>query len=291
MDNKYDIKTEDIKLTPGCNIHFIGIGGSSMSGIAEIAMHRGYKVSGSDQCSSPATDKLERLGAKVFKGHNAANLADKCTLVVYTLAVADDNPEILKALEKNIPIIERGAFLGALSKEYSCTIAVSGTHGKTSTTSMIASITVSGGMDPNIHVGGVIRTLGSNVRTGHGDLFVTEACEYHKNFLHLAPQICIILNVEAEHLDYYKDFDDINSAFISLANKVPDDGYLILCADDSASLNIAKHAKCNIVTYGLSPLDKNVQNSYGHASIAHYSTSDILTKSVSDCAEISNIYE
>lgn len=284
MDNKYDIKPTNIKLPEGCRIHFIGIGGSSMSGIAEIALHRGYKVSGSDRSASVFTDRLIRLGANVFIGHDENNLAKDCELVVYTLAISDDNPEYVKALQNNIPLIERGAFLGALSREYACSVAVSGTHGKTTTTSMLASVLIAGEMDPNIHVGGIIQTLGTNVRTGHGDLFVTEACEYHANFLNLSPQICLILNIEAEHLDFYKDLDDIKNAFIALANKVPDDGWLILCADDKNTLDIAAHAHCNIATYGIEPFSEQIKNAYGKISERHYSVSDVVaTAHHTDC--------
>ncbi|MBQ8164694.1 MAG: UDP-N-acetylmuramate--L-alanine ligase [Clostridia bacterium] len=284
MDNRYDTKSDEIKLKPGCHIHFIGIGGSSMSGIAEIALHKGYKVSGSDRAASDSTDRLTKLGAAVFIGHNEENLSTDCELVVYTLAIADDNPEFTKAIQNNIPVIERGAFLGALSREYVCPIAVSGTHGKTTTTSMLASVMISGNMDPSIHVGGLVQTLGSNVRTGHGDIFVTEACEYHANFLNLSPKICLILNIEAEHLDFYKDLDDIKSAFSKLAKKVPEDGWLILCSDDKNTLDIAKYAHCNIVTYGIKPLDEKIVNANGDLSKYHYSVSEVKeTMHHTDC--------
>jgi len=284
LDNTHDINSADIRLTPGCHIHFIGIGGSSMSGIAEIALHRGYKVSGSDRSSSKSTDRLTKLGAEIFIGHSAENLSIDCGLVVYTLAISDDNPEYVKAIENNIPIIERGAFLGALSREYSCSVAVSGTHGKTTTTSMLASVMIAGNMDPNIHVGGIIQTLGTNVRTGHGNIFVTEACEYHANFLNLSPQICLILNIEAEHLDFYKDLDDIKNAFRALAGKIPESGWLVLCADDSDTLDVAKSARCNIATYGISPLTNKVVNAIGTPAKHHYSVAEITaTAHHTDC--------
>jgi len=284
LDSKYDIKSTEIKLTPGCLIHFIGIGGSSMSGIAEIALHRGYKVTGSDRSDSNSTERLANLGAGIFIGHNENNLSEDCSLVVYTLAISDDNPEFTKALKNNIPVIERGAFLGALSREYKCSIAVSGTHGKTTTTSMLASVLIAGDMDPSIHVGGIIQTLGTNVKTGHGDLFVTEACEYHANFLNLSPQICIILNIEAEHLDFYKDLDDIKNAFKELANKVPSEGWLILCSDDKDTLDIAKHAHCNIATYGIEPLSTKIKNADGKFSVLHYNASEVTaTGHHTDC--------
>lgn len=291
MDNKYDIKSTELVLKPGSHIHFIGIGGSSMSGIAEIAIHRGYKVSGSDRSGSKTTDRLMELGAEVFIGHDEKNLAEDCTLVVYTLAIAEDNPEFLKAVKCNIPVIERGSFLGALSREYACAVAVSGTHGKTTTTSMLASVMVAGEMDPNIHVGGIVQTLGSNVRTGAGDIFVTEACEYHANFLNLSPKICIILNIEAEHLDYYKNLDDIKNAFKKLAEKVPTDGWLILCADDENTLEIAKHVHCNIATYGIQPPPKSVINAAGKPTVHHYGVSDITATAHHDDCVIDDGYE
>lgn len=284
LDNIHDIKSDSIKLKPGCHIHFIGIGGSSMSGIAEIALHRGYKVSGSDRADSYTTARLKELGAMVYIGHDENNLTTDCELVVYTLAIADDNPEYAKALKNNIPVIERGAFLGALSREYNCPIAVSGTHGKTTTTSMLASVMINGNMDPSIHVGGLVHTLGSNVRTGHSDIFVTEACEYHANFLNLTPRICLILNIEAEHLDYYKDLDDIKATFGKLAEKVPEYGWLILCADDKNTLDIAKFAHCNIATYGIEPLTDPVTNAKGEPSKYHYSVAEVTeTMHHTDC--------
>lgn len=274
MDNKYDITPNEINLTPGCHIHFIGIGGSSMSGIAEIALHRGYRVSGSDRSSSVSTERLQKAGAEIHIGHDKNNLSEDCALVVYTLAISDDNPEFVKAIENNIPVIERGVFLGALSREYPCSVAVSGTHGKTTTTSMIASVMIAGNMDPNIHVGGIIQTLGTNVRTGNGEIFVTEACEYHANFLNLSPQICLILNIEAEHLDFYKDLDDIKNAFTALANKVPEDGWLILCSDDENTVSITDKAHCNIATYGIKK-PQSVVNADGKPAVYHYGVSEI----------------
>lgn len=292
LDNKYDIKSTELVLKPGSHIHFIGIGGSSMSGIAEIAIHRGYKVSGSDRSSSKSTERLISLGAEIFTGeHDEKNLSEDCQLVVYTLAISDDNPEFLKALKNNIAVIERGAFLGALSREYSCSIAVSGTHGKTTTTSMLASVMVAGEMDPNIHVGGIVHTLGSNVRTGKGDIFVTEACEYHANFLNLSPKICLILNIEAEHLDFYKDLDDIKNTFRALAKKVPSDGWLILCTDDENTADIAESAHCNIATYGIKPLSRVLSNELGQSSAFHYSVSDIKATTHHEDCVIDDGYE
>lgn len=291
MDNKYDITPNEINLTPNCHIHFIGIGGSSMSGIAEIALHRGYRVSGSDRSSSVSTDRLKKLGAEIHIGHNENNLSEDCKLVVYTLAISEDNPEFVKALDKKIPVIERGVFLGALSREYPCSVAISGTHGKTTTTSMVASVMIAGGMDPNIHVGGIIQTLGTNVRTGHGDVFVTEACEYHANFLNLSPQICLILNIEAEHLDFYKDLEDIKNTFAALAKKIPSTGWLILCSDDPDTLDIAKCAYCNIATFGINKPNHPILNANGKMSSYHYGVAEITENAHHNDCVIDDGYE
>ncbi len=248
--------TENSKLDLpfGCHIHFIGIGGSSMSGLAEIVMMRGYKVSGSDRSQSVNTERLRNLGATVYIGHDALNIEDDCYLVVYTLAISSDNPEYLKAISKGIPVIERGHFLGILTREHKYSIAVSGTHGKTTTTSMIASVMLSADLDPSIHIGGNLPQIGGNVRASQSMYFVTEACEYHENFLNLSPFAGVILNIEAEHLDYFKDISDICRAFKKFVDLIPKKGFVVACAENENVINVVKDASCKVITYGF---DKN----------------------------------
>ena len=272
MRNNTDIDENSLNMIPGGHLHFIGIGGSSMSGIAEIALHRGYRVTGSDRVDSEAVSKLRSLGAQVFVGHAAENLSEDCSLVIYTLAISDDNPEYQKATLLGIPTIERGAFLGALASEYANVTAVAGTHGKTSTTSMLASILIESEKDPNVHLGGIVSLFNSNVRTGSSSIFVTEACEYHENFLHIKPEIGIILNVEAEHLDYFGNMENIVTAFNHFIAGIHKNGLLIVCADSLPALECAKTAHCHVATYSIhSPnVPYGFTNADGEEPIHHY---------------------
>lgn len=213
-------------------VHFIGIGGISMSGLAEILIKKGFKVSGSDMKSSPLTDKLSSLGVEIYIGQSKENINSDIDLVVYTAAISDDNPELLRAKELNIPIMIRAEFLGQIMKGHKYNIAISGTHGKTTTTSMLSTIALSANLDPTILVGGELDIINGNVRVGHSDYFITEACEYKRSFLKFFPYIGVILNIDKDHLDYYKDIDDIESAFIKFAKLIPDNGYLVCCSDD-----------------------------------------------------------
>ncbi len=291
MVGREDITINELNLIPGSHLHFIGIGGSSMSGIAEIALHRGYKVSGSDRACSDAITRLESLGAIIYKEHCSENITNDCTLVIYTLAISDDNPEYLKAHELGIPTIERGTFLGAIAREYSSVTAVAGTHGKTSTTSMLASILIEGNKDPSVHLGGISSTFNSNVRTGHSDIFVTEACEYHENFLHISPQIGIILNVEAEHLDYFGSVENIIKSFSKFIEGIEDDGLLVVCADSPLALECAATALCNVATYSIhSPkAPDNFFNKNGKAPVKHYYAANIAKDITDSNSEIFSI--
>ena len=227
------------------HIHFVGIGGSSMSGIAEIALKQGYIVSGSDRSDSDKLKTLKEKGITVYPFHSAENISDTVSLVVYTLAVSADNPELIEAANRNIPIIERGAYLGQICSHYKYSVAVAGTHGKTSTTSMLSSIMLSAELSPAIHIGGVFPRIGSNVLASNGDYFVTEACEYHANFLNLRPFGEIILNIEAEHLDYYRDLNHIMDCFSEFATYCPSEGFIVVCSDDENALKAIKSAKTN----------------------------------------------
>ncbi len=220
-------------------IHFIGIGGISMSGLAEILLLRGYKVSGSDMKSSPLTEKLSKSGADIYIGHDKNNLKN-VDLVVYTAAIPATNPEIIAARALNIPMYTRAEFLGSIMKGHKYNVAISGTHGKTTTTSMIAHITLSENLDPTILVGGNLDVIGGNVKTGKSEYFITEACEYKASFLSFYPYIGVVLNIDADHLDFYKDIDAIQDAFERFTDLIPKDGYLVANADDKRTAQVAK---------------------------------------------------
>ena len=232
------------------NIHMIGIGGSSMSGLAEILVNLGYKVSGSDLKISKSTQRLEKLGVKVYPYHSEDNILDP-DLIVYTVAVKDNNPELIKGRSLNIPVIDRAELLGAIMRKYPYSIAVSGTHGKTTTTSMITMIMLEAGLDPNIHIGGELGAIGGNTKIGGSRYFITEACEYYGSFLKFNPYLAVILNIEADHLDYFKDLAHIKSTFESFVSLIPDNGYIVACADDPDTVDVMDAAKCNKITYGL----------------------------------------
>ena len=205
------------------HIHFIGIGGISMSGLAEILLGENFPISGSDSKSSELTLHLEEKGAKVYIGQRASNITDDVDLVVYTAAIHEDNPEFACAKEKNIPMITRAELLGQIMKNYQFPIAVAGTHGKTTTTSMISHVLLEAEADPTISVGGILPAINGNIRVGNSETFITEACEYTNSFLSFFPKISIILNIDADHLDFFKDLDDIRHSFRLFAEKINND--------------------------------------------------------------------
>jgi UDP-N-acetylmuramate--alanine ligase len=230
------------------HVHFVGIGGIGMSGIAEVLLNLGYKVSGSDLRSSPITVRLETNGAAIHYEHAAQNVAG-AHVVVVSSAVRPDNPEIQEARRRKVPVIARAEMLAELARlKYA--IAVAGTHGKTTTTSMIATILDRAGFDPTIVVGGRLNTIGSNARLGKGDFIVLEADESDRSFLLLSPTIAVVTNIEADHLDHYRDLDDIQSAFLSFVNKVPFYGAAILCLDDPVVQSLIPRIQRRILTYG-----------------------------------------
>lgn len=236
-------------------IHMIGIGGVSMSGIADILLNMGFTVSGSDMTKSNVTDRLEKQGIKITIGHFAQNVHD-CDIVVYTAAVKADNPEIVEAKKMNLTLIERSDFLGAITHLYSDTIAISGTHGKTTTTSMLSSVFIEAQKDPSIQVGADLRILDNlNYRIGKSDIFIVEACEYVRSFLKFFPRTAIVLNIEEDHLDCYKDLADIKDAFNQFLDIPNDDGLIILNADDSDCMDISKNHKGKVITFGINNLD------------------------------------
>ena len=237
-----------------CNqIHCIGIGGIGLSAIAEILIERGKTVTGSDMKESEITDRLMTKGAHIFLGHRGRNV-EGSDLIIYSAAVSMENPELVRAQELGIPTITRAEALGALMEEYETSIAISGTHGKTTTTSMISLILCAAKKEPTILVGGNLAQIQGNVRIGTGNYFVTEACEYMDSFLSLSPKVEIILNIDSDHLDYFKDIEHISSSFDKFARLVPKDG-LIVAYDSNPFVHGVVEGLTNVVTFGLS--DKN----------------------------------
>lgn len=233
-------------------IHFIGIGGISMSGLAEILIDEGFTVTGSDAHESDLTRHLETKGAKVAYGQREENITDDIDVVVYTAAVHPDNPEFVRASEKGLPILTRAELLGQIMKNYANAIAISGTHGKTTTTSMITEILLSADTDPTISVGGILNSISGNIRVGGPDLFVTEACEYTNSFLSFFPTTAVILNIEADHLDFFKDIKDIRRSFRLFAEKVPEKGWLVINQDIENMEEIIEGLSCKVITFGKS---------------------------------------
>lgn len=232
------------------HVHFIGIGGISMSGLAAILLNRKFTVSGSDRSESALTQWLENSGAKLFYGQRASNIEDGTDVVVYTAAIHPDNPEYAAAVQKGIPMLTRAELLGQLMTNYHTPIAVSGTHGKTTTTSMAAHILMAAGTDPTISVGGILQAIHGNIRVGADQVFLTEACEYTNSFLDFFPKISLILNIDADHLDFFKDIDDIRHSFRLFAQKLPADGTLIINAAIPNVQQITEGLPCRIILYG-----------------------------------------
>lgn len=234
------------------HVHFVGIGGIGMSGIARVLLEEGYRVSGSDLRVSPLTEALVGLGGTVYEGHAAKNIAG-ADLVVVSSAVPPHNPEVLAAQETGIPVVSRAKILGPLMEDrYG--VAVAGTHGKTTTSAMIALILQRAGLDPTIIVGGVIPELGSNAKAGKGKYLVLEADEYQRTFLGLSPSVALVTNIEMDHPDYFRDLEDIYQAYLEFVKLVPQEGEIFLCADDPMGQRLEKEPHlAEITTYGLGP--------------------------------------
>jgi UDP-N-acetylmuramate--alanine ligase len=237
-------------------IHFVGIGGIGMSGIAELLMNQGFQISGSDMNSTPITEHLKNKGAQVAQGHDPKLITD-ADVVVKSSAVKDDNPEIAAALARKIPVIRRAEMLSEIMR-MSYGIGIAGTHGKTSTTSMVGSVLSAAELDPTVIVGGIVKNYGSNNLLGSGQHIVVEADEFDRSFLTLSPIIAGITNIEADHLDCYKDLEAVKNAFIEYANKVPFFGSVIACLDDHGVQSVLPEINKRIITYGLSK-QANVQ--------------------------------
>lgn len=250
----FDLNTDKNK-----KVHFIGIGGISMSGLAAVLLTNGYKVSGSDAKESEILNKLQSSGAEIYIGHNGENIKN-VDLVVYTAAIPNDNPELMKAKKQNIELMDRAEFLGYIMKGHKYNVAVAGTHGKTTTTSMLSHVTLSGDLDPTILVGGELDVIKGNFKIGESEYFITEACEYKASFLKFYPYIGIILNIDADHLDYYRDINHIEDTFKEFSDLIPTDGYLIGCAEDTRVMEVLNYAKCNTMSYGFDKGDVRARN-------------------------------
>ncbi len=233
------------------HVYFIGIGGISMSGLAEILLKEGFTISGSDARESALTIHLEKAGAKVFYGQTADHITEDIDVVVYTAAIHDDNPEFAAAKAANLPMLARAELLGQIMRNYPTAIAVAGTHGKTTTTSMLSTILLKAKKDPTITVGGILPQIGGNIRVGHSDTFLTEACEYTNSFLSFYPTVGIILNIEADHMDFFKNLQEIRTSFHRFAALLPEDGLLVLDSAIEHPEEITKDIRARVITCGL----------------------------------------
>ncbi len=254
------------------SVHFIGIGGISMSGLAEVLLERGFRVTGSDSAVSALTKHLQAGGAVVYQGQRASNITRDIDVVVYTAAVHPDNPEFAEAVRLGLPMLTRAELLGQMMKNYKQAVAISGTHGKTTTTSMVTEILLAADADPTISVGGILPSIGGNIRIGHSDCFVTEACEYTNSFHAFFPTVEVILNIREDHLDFFKDLDDIRNSFHTFAKLLPEDGCLIINADIPGYRELMGDIACPMVTFALENREADYQaanityNEAGHAS-------------------------
>lgn len=232
------------------NIHMIGIGGVSMSGIAEILLNFGFNVTGSDASASEITEILNKKGIQVTIGHDLNSIANS-DLIVYSAAIKQDDPEMLEAKRLNIPTIERADFLGELTRCFEDTIAISGTHGKTTTTSMISLCFLEALKDPSIQVGAILKQIDGNYKVGNSEHFIIEACEYVESFLKFSPKAEVILNIDNDHLDYFKTFENIKNAFIKYVKLLPDNGLLVINGDDANCLDLPNYTKAKSLSYGI----------------------------------------
>ena len=276
------------------HVHFMGIGGISMSGLAEILLSEGFTVSGSDMKASPLTKRLESLGATISYCQVASNINSDIDLLVYTAAISSENAEFVEARRLNIPMLTRAQLLGQLMKNYKTPVAVSGTHGKTTTTSMVSEILLEADTDPTLSIGGILKSINGNLRIGKSEYFVTEACEYTNSYLSFFPKISIILNIEEDHLDFFKDINDIRNSFHSFAKLLPSDGTLIINGNIDNVDEIYEGTDCKIIKFGASEIfdyyPQNISfNEKGHVSYTLHSPYgvDNITLSV---VGIHNVY-
>ncbi len=246
------MKQPQIQDFAGKRIHMIGIGGSSMSGLAQMLKHLGYEVTGSDQCDGYLMNDVRRSGIPVMIGHCAENVHG-AALVVYTAAIADTNPERMETVRLGIPSMERAELLGQLMAHYPQAVGICGAHGKTTVTSMLSEVLVDCGLDPSVHIGGKLDAIGGSTRIGHSDTFVAEACEFNRSFLHMHPTVAVVLNIDADHLDCYRDIDEIEETFGRFLHLLPEDGVAIGNGADERVLRQMKQLSCRKLTFGLSP--------------------------------------
>ncbi|MBQ1328647.1 MAG: UDP-N-acetylmuramate--L-alanine ligase [Eubacterium sp.] len=277
-----------VDFTKPCHVHFIGIGGISMSGLAEILNKEGFKVTGSDMKESETTKILADKGIKIYIGQYGTNITSEgdIDLVVYTAAIASDNEELLMAKERNIPLLTRAELLGQIMENYKYSIAVSGTHGKTTTTSMLSHIFMAASKDPTISIGGMLNLIGGNIRVGSSPYFITEACEYTNSFHSFYPFISIILNIDNDHLDFFKNIENIVKSFAKYSTNLKDKGLLVVNGDmkylDDIK-NAVKDKDCKIITFGLNDGNdyqaKNVTlNEEGHPTYDLYINGEYVDK-------------
>ena len=268
----------EIDLNKIKKVHFVGIGGIGISAIARLMQIKGVAVSGSDNSSSPVTEALISAGANIFYKHEAQNVTKDIDLVIYTIAVDNKNPEIKRAKKYKIPIFSYPQMLGIISKNM-FTIAISGTHGKTTTTAMLSKILIDSKLDPTVIVGSILKDVNSNLIVGKSNYFVVEACEYRRSFLNLFPKILVITNIDLDHLDYYKDMKDIQSAFRKLALRIPKNGAIICNKNDIRLKPIIKNLRCKMIDYIpytnikislKAPGNHNIQNSAASMAVADF---------------------
>ena len=262
---------------PG-RVHFIGIGGISMSGFAELLLNKGFKVSGSDAHKSKITERLETLGINIVYSNVAENIPAECDVVVYTAAVHPDNPELMEAKRRNIPCLDRAEMVGDIMLHYKRNISIAGTHGKTTTTSMMSLVLLAAGLDPTISVGGVLDAIGGNVRDGSLNNMVIESCEYTDSFLKFHPTHAIITNIEAEHLDYFKNLETERDSYRKFTELLPADGLLVIGKEIPDHEALFKAVKCPVITYS------------NHDTSADYYASDISYNEY-DCAEFTLMHK
>ena len=251
------------------HIHFMGIGGISMSGLAQILLQRGFTVSGSDSHESELTRHLARLGASVSYGQCKENISPSTDVVVYTAAIHPDNPEYAAAVDAGIPLLTRAELLGQIMKNYGTSIAVAGTHGKTTTTSMLSTILLAAKADPTISVGGILPAIGGNIRVGASSTFLTEACEYTNSFLSLYPTVGIILNIEEDHLDFFRDLSHIRESFRRFAGLLPKDGLLVLSSQIPQPEEITGESPARVITYGLKGTEDYTATDISYDALGH----------------------
>ncbi len=240
-------------MSPGRKGHLIGVGGVSMSSLAEVLQDMGIIITGSDMNENQNVRGVRAHGIEVFIGHRAENVGDDVEFVVRTAAVHDDNPEIIAARERGIPVFERTQAWGAISKGYNNALCISGTHGKTTTTSMCTHILMAADKDPTVMIGGTLPLLNAGHRVGRGNTIVMEACEYYNSFLSFHPTVAVILNIEEDHLDFFKDLADIKNSFREFALRTPEDGCVVVNADDANSMDAVKDIDRKVITFGLTP--------------------------------------